>query len=64
VSYHDFRVVAESQERRIIVADINMKEEVAESQFSQISEDLEARIMEEITNIAYCSFYVTPRFAY
>ena len=64
VSYHDFRVVAESQEKRIIVADINMKEEVAEGQFSQISEDLEARIMEEITNIAYCSFYVTPRFAY
>lgn len=48
----------------IIVTDIDVKEEVAEGEFSQISEDLEARVMEEIPNIAYCSFYVTPKFAY
>lgn len=64
VSYHDFRVVAESRDRIIVVADIDVKEEVAESEFSQISEDLEARVMDEITNLAYCSFYITPKFAY
>ena len=64
MSYHDFRVVAESRERMIIVADIDVKEEVAESEFGQISEDLEARVMEEIPNLAYCSFYITPKFAY
>jgi len=37
---------------------------VAEDQFDQISEDLEARVMERIPNVAYCSFYVTPKFAY
>jgi cation diffusion facilitator family transporter len=63
-SYHDFRVVAESRGRMIIVADIDVKEEVAESEFSQISEDLEARVMGEIPNVAYCSFYITPKFAY
>jgi cation diffusion facilitator family transporter len=63
-SYHDFRVVAESRERVIIVADIDVKEEVAEGEFSQISEDLESRVMEEIPNVAYCSFYITPKFAY
>lgn len=64
VSYHDFRVVAESRKRMIIIADIDMKKEVTESEFSQISEDLEARVMEEIPNIAYCSFYIPPKFAY
>lgn len=64
VSYHDFRVVAESRGRMIIVADIDVKEEVSEDEFSQISEDLEAQVVEEIPNIAYCSFYITPKFAY
>jgi cation diffusion facilitator family transporter len=64
VSYHDFRVVAASRERIVIVADISIREDVAEDQFGQISEDLEARVLEGIPNIAYCSFYVTPKFAY
>jgi divalent metal cation (Fe/Co/Zn/Cd) transporter len=63
-SYHDFRVVAASRERIVIVADINTSEDVAEDQFDQISEDLEARVMTHIPNVAYCSFYVTPKFAY
>jgi divalent metal cation (Fe/Co/Zn/Cd) transporter len=63
-NYHDFRVVAESRERIIIVTDIDAKEEVAESEFGQISEDLEAQVIEEIPNVAYCSFHITPKFAY
>jgi cation diffusion facilitator family transporter len=64
VSYHDFRVIAESRERIIIVADIDAREDVGEEQFGQISKALEARLKEEIANIAYCAFYITPKFAY
>jgi cation diffusion facilitator family transporter len=64
IDYHDFRVIAESRERIIIVADIDVKEDVPESEFNQISEDLELKVSREIPNIAYCQFYITPKFAY
>jgi len=64
IDYHDFRVIAESRERIIIVADIDVKEDVPESEFDQISEDLELKVSREIPNIAYCQFYITPKFAY
>jgi cation diffusion facilitator family transporter len=64
VGYHDFRVIGESLERIIIVADIDVTEDVAEREFSQIARDLEARVMEEIQKVAYCSFYITPKYAY
>ena len=64
VSYHDYRVIAESRERIIIVADIDVKEEVAESDFSQVANDLEVRVKEKVPNVAYCAFYITPKFAY
>jgi cation diffusion facilitator family transporter len=64
MGYHDFRVVAESQKRIIILADIDAAEEVAEAEFETIGSDLEARVMDRIPNVAYCSFYVTPKFAY
>jgi len=64
VSYHDFRVIAESRERIVILADLDAREDVAEDQFARISKDLEARLKEEIAHIAYCGFYITPRFAY
>ncbi len=63
-SYHDFRIVAESRDKMIIVADIDVKEEVSENDFTQISKDLESQAMKDISNIAYCSFYITPKFAY
>ena len=62
--YHDFRVVRESERRIIIVADIDLDEEIPESQFEEISNDLESRALKAIPNLAYCSFYVTPKFAY
>jgi cation diffusion facilitator family transporter len=64
LSYHDFRVIGESAERIIIVADVDVTEEVVETEFAQITKDLEERIMKEIPNVAYCSFYVTPKYAY
>jgi cation diffusion facilitator family transporter len=64
IDYHDFRVIAESRKKIIIAADIDVSENVPESEFKQISEALESRVSEEIPNVAYCVFYVTPKFAY
>jgi cation diffusion facilitator family transporter len=62
--YHDFRVVAESSRRIIIVADIDVAEEVPETEFEAIATDLESRVKATIPNIAYSVFYVTPKFSY
>ncbi|MBW2057718.1 MAG: cation transporter [Deltaproteobacteria bacterium] len=62
--YHDFRVAAESPERIIIVADLDVVEEVPETEFGSIASALEARAKRSIENLAYCTFYVTPKFAY
>ena len=62
--FHDFRVIAESDERIIIAADIDTKEEVPESEFNSLADLLEEKVMAEIPNVAYCAFYITPKFAY
>ena len=62
--YHDFRVVAESSERIIILADIDAAEDVPEKDFEAIASDLESRLKNSIPNVAYCAFYVTPKFSY
>ncbi len=62
--YHDFRVVAESSERIIILADIDAAEDVPEKDFEAIASDLESRLKHSIPNVAYCAFYVTPKFSY
>jgi cation diffusion facilitator family transporter len=64
VSYHDFRVVSASLEKIIVVADIDLIEDVTEDKFSQISKELAKRVTEEVQSVAYCSFYITPKFAY
>ena len=64
IDYHDFRVIAESRKRIIIAADIDVSEDVPESEFKGISKALESRVSKKIPNIAYCVFYVTPKFAY
>jgi cation diffusion facilitator family transporter len=62
--YHDFRVIAESEKQIIIAADLDMKDEIPESDFNPLTNLLEEKVMAEIPNVAYCSFYVTPKFAY
>ncbi len=62
--YHDFRVIAESPDRIIIVADIDVAEEVPEAEFEAIAADLESQVKAMIPNIAYSRFYVTPKFSY
>lgn len=64
VGYHDFRVIAESSEKIIIAADIDMAEDVPETDFISIRRDLEERILKEIPNIAYSTLYITPMYAY
>jgi cation diffusion facilitator family transporter len=63
-AYHDFRVIGESEKRIIIVADIDVQEEVPEADFQDVADGLEGRIMKAMSNVAYCGFYVTPKFAY
>jgi cation diffusion facilitator family transporter len=62
--YHDFRVIAESSERIIIVADIDVAEEVPEAEFEVVAKDLESQVKASIPNIAYSQFYITPKFSY
>jgi cation diffusion facilitator family transporter len=64
IGYHDFRVIADSAEKIIIVADIDVKEDVPESDFKKLKKDLASKVSERIPNISYCVFYVTPKFAY
>lgn len=64
VGYHDFRVVAASPERIVLVADIDVREYVPESEFQQIAQGLEKLAMEKVPNIEYCQFYITPKYAY
>lgn len=64
IGYHDFRVIAESVSKKIIVADIDVHEDTPEADYNQISSEVSARIHGEIPNIAYCFFYITPKYAY
>ena len=64
IDYHDFRVVAASREKIVLVADIDVSEDVPESEFETIAKELEERCKEEIPNIEYCKFYITPKYAY
>lgn len=64
VGYHDFRVIAESVGKRIIVADIDVNEDIPESDYSRINNQVSSKIHEEIPDIAYCHFYITPKYAY
>ena len=62
--YHDFRVVAESPGRIIILADVDVVEEVPEGEFKTVASNLESQVKAIIPNVAYCGFYVTPKFSY
>jgi divalent metal cation (Fe/Co/Zn/Cd) transporter len=64
LAYHDFRVVAESSHRFILLADIDVEEHIPETEFQKISQELNRIVKERMADIAYCSFYVTPKFAY
>ncbi len=62
--YHDFRVVAESSKKKIIVADIDVADDLTESELDDLKIRLNTKCVEKIPDIAYCSFYITPKYAY
>jgi cation diffusion facilitator family transporter len=62
--YHDFRVVAESKKSKIIIADIDTAENVPQSEFESLAKRLNVKCVEKIPGIAYCSYYITPKYAY
>jgi cation diffusion facilitator family transporter len=64
IGYHEFRVIAESSDKVIIAADIDMAEDVPETDFKSIRQELAERILREIPNIAYSTLYITPKYAY
>lgn len=64
VAYHDFRIVAHSKDQILIVADIDVQQEVPETEFGGIAKKLESRVIKKIPNVLYCSFYITPKYAY
>jgi hypothetical protein len=52
LSYHDFRVIAHSEKRIIIVADVDSADDVPESDFERLSKELEQRVCRAIPNVA------------
>ena len=62
--FHDFRVISETENTILIVADIDAEYHVPDSEFDDIAKELEIRAINMIPNLSYCSFYVTPKFAY
>ncbi len=62
--YHDFRVISESPDTVIIVADIDVAEDVSENEFDKVSSELESQVKAAIPNVAYSSFYITPKYSY
>lgn len=64
VGYHNFRVIAESSEKIITAADIDMAEDVLEDDFESIRHNLAERIVREIPNIAYSTLYISSKYAY
>ncbi len=63
-AFHDFRVISETENTILIVADIDAEYHVPESEFDDIAKSLETRALNMVPNLSYCSFYITPKFAY
>jgi cation diffusion facilitator family transporter len=63
-SFHRFRVIYESPKTIIIASDINVDDDVKESDYVDISNSLQDEVKKKIPNVAYCAFYITPKFAY
>jgi divalent metal cation (Fe/Co/Zn/Cd) transporter len=57
-------VIAESSEKVIIAADIDVTEDVPEDDFKSIRREVAERILREIPNIAYSTLYITPKYSY
>ncbi len=63
-SYHRFRVLAESEERIIIVANLTTSDDILPIDFEDVKQELRRRVEDSISNVAYCAFRVTPKYSY
>lgn len=62
--YHDFRVLSHSTEKLILVADIDVEKSLPEREYKKIAAELNSRVKGALPQIAYCTFYITPKYAY
>jgi cation diffusion facilitator family transporter len=63
-SFHGFRLVKHSEERFILVADVNLADQVPESQFPARQKELEQKAADISDRIAYATLSITPKFSY
>jgi cation diffusion facilitator family transporter len=63
-SFHGFRLVSYSEDRYVLVADVNLAESVPESRFEARQKELEAKAAELSTKVAYATLSITPKFSY
>ncbi|MHA1961317.1 MAG: cation diffusion facilitator family transporter, partial [Candidatus Thorarchaeota archaeon] len=63
-SYHRFRVIAESEERIIVVANLTTCEDTLPIDFEDVRQELQRRVKDSIPNVAYCVFNIAPKYAY
>lgn len=62
--FHGFRVVGTADEQIIIVADLNADLRVPEAKYNELAASLEERVKQQMKNVEYCTFYVTPKYAF
>jgi len=64
VGFHDFRVVAASENEYVLVADVDLSEDIPEAEFENRAGELERLAKEALPNLAYATLYITPKFSY
>lgn len=63
-AYHDFRVVAHSRDKIIIIADLEVDRELSDEERSSALTALRQKAEEEFPNLAYPVFNLTSRFSF
>jgi cation diffusion facilitator family transporter len=63
-SHSRFRVIGESEEKIIIVANLTTCDDTIPLDFEDVKRDLEKRVKDSIPEVAYCVFRIVPKYAY
>ncbi|MBN1881912.1 MAG: cation transporter [Deltaproteobacteria bacterium] len=62
--FHGFRVVGTGDDKIIIVADIDAALSVPEMKYGELAASLEKEVKRQIEHVEYCTFSVTPKYAF
>jgi cation diffusion facilitator family transporter len=62
--FHGFRVVGTGDDRIIIVSEIDAVPSVPEARYGGLAASLEEEVMRRIEHVEYCTFIVTPKYAF